>query len=94
VHHLAWRVSDDVHQQAVRSAVAEAGARPTGVIDRFWFRSVYFREPGGVLFELATIEPGFTADEPVNHLGDGLKLPPWEEPHRSDIESALAPISS
>ena len=89
VHHLAWRVEDDVHQQAVRSEVAAAGARPTGVIDRFWFRSVYFREPGGVLFELATDGPGFGVDEDVAHLGEALVLPPFLEALRPSIEGQL-----
>jgi glyoxalase family protein len=89
VHHLAWRVDDDIHQQAVRAAVVEAGARPTGVIDRFWFRSVYFREPGGVLFELATDGPGFTVDEETSHLGESLVLPPFLESMRPTIEQQL-----
>jgi glyoxalase family protein len=89
VHHLAWRVEDDVHQQAVRSEVAAVGARPTGVIDRFWFRSVYFREPGGVLFELATDGPGFGVDEDVAHLGEALVLPPFLEAQRPGIEAQL-----
>ena len=89
VHHLAWRVDDDVHQQAVRSAVVAAGAKPTGVIDRFWFRSVYFREPGGVLFELATDGPGFGVDEDTDHLGESLVLPPFLEQMRPTIEKQL-----
>jgi glyoxalase family protein len=89
VHHLAWRVDDDVHQQAVRNTVAAAGATPTGVIDRFWFRSVYFREPGGVLFELATDGPGFGVDEDAAHLGEALVLPPFLEGLRPSIEQQL-----
>jgi glyoxalase family protein len=89
VHHLAWRVDDDVHQQMMRSAVAETGARPTGVIDRFWFRSVYFKEPGGVLFELATDGPGFGVDEDLAHLGESLVLPPFLEHMRGVIEQQL-----
>ena len=89
MHHLAWRVDDDLHQQAVRAAVVESGARPTGVIDRFWFRSVYFREPGGVLFELATDGPGFTVDEETSHLGESLVLPPFLESMRPTIEQQL-----
>jgi glyoxalase family protein len=89
IHHLAWRVEDDEHQAQVRSAVATAGMRPTEVIDRFWFRSVYFKEPGGVLFELATDGPGFAVDEAPEHLGESLVLPPWMEPHRAEIESRL-----
>ena len=93
IHHLAWRVQDEAHQQAVRLRVEAAGARPTPVIDRFWFKSVYFKEPGGVLFELATDGPGFGVDEDPGHLGERLVLPPWLEPHRAAIEHALPPLS-
>jgi glyoxalase family protein len=92
VHHLAWRVDDEAHQLAVRGQVDSAGSRPTPVIDRFWFKSVYFKEPGGVLFELATDGPGFTADEDIDHLGELLVLPPWLEPQRAAIEDALPAI--
>ena len=93
VHHLAWRVDDDRHQQIMRARAEAAGARPTPVIDRFWFKSVYFQEPGGVLFELATDGPGFAVDEDAAHLGETLVLPPWLEPHRGDIERALPPLT-
>jgi glyoxalase family protein len=93
VHHLAWRVDDDAHQAAVRSQVETGGGHPTPVIDRFWFKSVYFREPGGVLFEIATDGPGFTTDEDPAHLGETLVLPPWLEAHRGRIESSLPPIT-
>jgi len=93
VHHLAWRVDDEAHQHAVRARVEAAGARPTPVIDRFWFKSVYFREPGGVLFELATDGPGFAVDEHAAHLGETLVLPPWLEPQRDAIEAALPPLT-
>ncbi len=89
VHHVAFRVADDAEQHAVREAVIASGAHPTPVIDRFWFRSVYFKEPGGVLFELATEEPGFTVDEAPEALGEELILPPWLEPERARIEAAL-----
>jgi glyoxalase family protein len=89
VHHIAWRVNDDAHELAVSESVAEHGARPTPVIDRFWFKSVYFREPGGVLFELATEGPGFAVDEDPVHLGESLVLPPWLEPRRGEIEATL-----
>lgn len=92
VHHVAWRVHDDAEQLALRRAVAAAGQFPTQVIDRFWFHSVYFREPGGVLFELATDGPGFGVDEPLDALGERLVLPPWLEPQRHAIEAALPPI--
>ena len=93
VHHLAWRVDDDAHQAAVRQLIDDAGARPTPVIDRFWFKSVYFREPGGVLFELATEGPGFSVDEDPAHLGESLVLPPWLEPHRAAIQSMLPALT-
>jgi glyoxalase family protein len=93
VHHLAWRVSDDAHEVAMRSRVEAAGIAPTPVIDRFWFKSVYFKEPGGVLFELATDGPGFTVDEDPTRLGESLVLPSWLEPHRQQIEANLPPLS-
>ena len=89
IHHLAWRVADEAEQLAVRRQVDGAGRRPTPVIDRFWFKSVYFLEPGGVLFELATDGPGFAVDEDPKHLGESLVLPPWLEPQRPGIEAAL-----
>lgn len=92
VHHVAFRVADGNVQEAVRLRVQAAGLRPTPVIDRFWFRSVYFLEPGGVLFELATDGPGFAVDEDPRHLGESLVLPPWLEPHRREIESSLPPL--
>jgi len=79
-------------QEAWRSRVAAAGARPTPVIDRFYFRSVYFREPSGVLFEIATIGPGFAVDEDAAHLGEHLSLPPRLEPLRARLEGALTPL--
>ncbi len=93
VHHIAWRVKDDEQQAAVREVVERAGLGPTPVIDRFWFHSVYFREPGGILFELATDGPGFGVDEDLLTLGESLVLPPWLEKHRSQIESVLQPLT-
>ena len=93
VHHIAWRVDDEAHQLEVRGRVAEEGARPTPVIDRFWFKSVYFLEPGGVLFELATDGPGFAVDEDRAHLGERLVLPPWLEPERAAIEAGLPKLT-
>ena len=93
VHHLAWRVDDEAHQREVRGRLEALGREPTPVIDRFWFRSVYFREPGGVLFELATDGPGFAVDEDPSRLGETLVLPPWLETHRAEIERALPPLS-
>jgi glyoxalase family protein len=92
VHHLAWRVNDSEHEMNVREAVAKAGRKPTEQIDRFWFKSVYFMEPGGVLFELATDGPGFAVDEDPSKLGESLVLPPWLEPHRKEIEGGLPKI--
>ena len=92
VHHVAWRTEDDVHQLAWQSHLAENGTDVTPVQDRQYFHSIYFREPGGVLFEIATDPPGFSVDEPVEQLGTHLKLPPWLEPHRSEIENVLLPI--
>jgi glyoxalase family protein len=92
VHHLAWRVDDEVHQLAVRAQVESAGSHATPVIDRFWFKSVYFKEPGGVLFEIATIGPGFATDEDPEHLGERVALPPAFEHLRSRIEPILTPL--
>ena len=88
VHHVAW-ASLDNEQLDWRDRVIEAGANPTPVIDRFWFESVYFKEPGGALFELATDGPGFDRDEDMKHLGEQLILPPWLEPQRVQIEAML-----
>jgi glyoxalase family protein len=92
VHHVAWRVADDKTELEVRERIERAHRRPTEVIDRFWFKSVYFLEPGGVLFELATDGPGFAIDEDPATLGEHLVLPPWLEPQRGEIEAALPPI--
>lgn len=94
VHHVAWRVPDDAAEAAAQRAVRAAGGQATDVIDRFWFRSVYFKEPGGALFEIATDGPGFSIDEPTATLGDRLILPPWLEPNRDRIEAALPPLGS
>ena len=94
VHHLAWSVRDDEDQRLVREQVESAGSHATDVIDRFWFKSVYFKEPGGVLFEIATEGPGFAADEDPAHLGESLVLPPWLESHRTAIEQALPPLTT
>ncbi|HEX5386720.1 MAG TPA: ring-cleaving dioxygenase [Gemmatimonadales bacterium] len=92
IHHVAWRVPDQETELAVRARVEEAGRRPTMVIDRFWFRSVYFTEPGGALQEIATDGPGFAADEPPEALGEKLVLPPWLEADRAAIEAELPPL--
>jgi glyoxalase family protein len=91
VHHVAWASTMDEHE-AWRERVAEAGAKPTPVIDRFYFRSIYFREPSGVLFEIATLGPGFTSDEPLESLGERLSLPPDYEPLRGRLEEVLTPL--
>jgi glyoxalase family protein len=93
VHHVAFRVPDAAAQGEWRGRLASAGLRPTPIIDRFYFKSVYFREPGGNLFEIATDGPGFTADEPLEHLGDHLALPPFLESQRTQIEAALLPLN-
>jgi glyoxalase family protein len=93
VHHVAWASQIDEHEQW-REKVIAAGAAPTPVIDRFYFRSIYFREPSGVLFELATLGPGFTVDEPLEHLGEKLSLPPAFEHLRDDVEANLRPIKN
>ena len=94
VHHVAMAIGSEQEQLELRGDLLRRGAKVTEVRDRCYFKSIYFREPGGVLFEVATIQPGFTADEPLATLGRDLKLPPWEEPHRADIEAALAPVTS
>jgi glyoxalase family protein len=91
VHHVAWASPPEEHE-AWRERVAASGAHPTPVIDRFYFRSVYFREPSGVLFEIATIGPGFTVDEPAEHLGEKLSLPPDYEHLRDRVEPLLTPL--
>jgi glyoxalase family protein len=89
VHHVAFRVRDDATQKLIQEKLAAAGMNVTPVIDRNYFRSVYFREPGGVLFEIATDNPGFTVDEPLNELGSHLKLPVQYEGRRQEIEQVL-----
>jgi len=93
VHHIAWASRIDDHE-AWRERVAESGLNPTPIIDRFYFRSIYFREPSGVLFEIATMGPGFAVDEPADHLGEGLALPPFLEDMRDRIEPVLTPIEN
>jgi glyoxalase family protein len=92
VHHVAWRVTDDDAQKAWREHLVTQDLDVTPVRDRCYFHSIYFLEPGGVLFELATDPPGFATDETVEKLGEALKLPIWLEPHRAQIEQELAPI--
>jgi glyoxalase family protein len=93
VHHVAFAISSGEQQLLLRQELLERGIRVTEVRDRQYFQSIYFREPGGVLFEVATLEPGFAVDEPLAELGRGLKLPPWEEPHRAAIEARLPRVT-
>jgi glyoxalase family protein len=91
VHHVAWACRKD-EQSAWRERVIEAGGSPTEIIDRFYFKSIYFREPSGVLFEIATFPTEFTADEPLEHLGEKLSLPPAYEHLREQVEPVLTPL--
>lgn len=92
VHHVAMAIAESSEQLRLREALIRQGIQVTPVMDRSYFQSIYFREPGGVLFEVATTAPGFAVDEEVERLGRGLKLPPWEEANRADIEAALPPV--
>jgi glyoxalase family protein len=94
VHHVAWSAADDSELDAFRRRAIEAGARATEIIDRQYFHSVYFREPSGVLFELASRDIGFQYDEPFESLGEALKLPPQYEPRRAELERALTPLAN
>ena len=95
VHHIAFRAADDASQaEMAQKLVAQHGLRPTHQIDREYFRSVYFREPGGILFEIATDSPGFAVDEPVESLGRDLKLPPFLEARRKEIEAVLPELDT
>ena len=92
VHHVAWGTASDAEELALRERILRAGLEPTPVVDRTYFRSVYFREPGGVLFEIATVSPGFTLDEPLERLGEQLMLPAQFASGRAEIEGALMPV--
>ena len=92
VHHVAWRASDAAHQAEWRAALVKAGRNVTPVIERYYFKSIYYREPGGILFEIATDGPGFTVDEPVDSLGSTLSLPPWFDVRRDVLNETLPPI--
>jgi len=93
VHHVAFRASDDAHQKDLRQEIVKADLNVTGVINRNYFHSIYFREHGGVLFEVATDQPGFAVDESPEQLGTHLALPPWLENSRAEIEKNLPPVS-
>jgi glyoxalase family protein len=92
VHHVAWSAADDAELEAFRALAVQGGAHPTPVIDRQYFHSVYFREPSGVLFELASRDVGFDIDEPRETLGQALKLPPQHEHLRARLEQTLTPL--
>ncbi|MFN8613412.1 MAG: ring-cleaving dioxygenase [Vulcanimicrobiota bacterium] len=92
VHHIAWRTPDDANQGLWLERLQSHGVRVSPVMDRNYFHSIYFREPGGVLFEIATDPPGFTVDQPPEELGRKLVLPPWLEPHREKIQRFLPPL--
>ena len=94
VHHVAFRAPDDEEHEAWQRHLARVGLGITPVIDRYYFKSIYFREPGGVLFEIATDGPGFATDEDEEHLGENLALPPFLEPRRQNIQATLKPIAS
>ena len=92
VHHVAWRAPDGEHQMEWRETLLAAGRNVTPVIDRWYFKSIYYREPGGVLFEIATDGPGFTIDEKAEALGSSLSLPPWFQVRRDRLDQVLTPI--
>jgi glyoxalase family protein len=92
VHHVAFRTPDNAQYEAWAARLNELGIRNSGAIDRFYFRSLYFREPNGILFEIATDGPGFATDEPMETLGEKLALPPFLEPRRQQIEAGLKPL--
>ena len=92
VHHIAFRARDDEEQRNWRDHLVELGYNVSPIMDRTYFHSIYFREPGGVLFEIATDPPGFTLDETLEELGNNLRVPPWLEPTRSEIEEILPAI--
>ncbi|WP_326944778.1 ring-cleaving dioxygenase [Amycolatopsis sp. NBC_01307] len=93
VHHVAWRAPDEATQKTWREELVDKGVTVTSILDRQYFRSIYFREPGGTLLEVATDEPGFAIDEPLLELGRALKLPPWLEPRRDEIRHMLPKLN-
>ena len=94
VHHVAFRTPNAEEQNAWHAKIVGAGLHASDLIDRYYFRSLYFREPGGILFEIATDGPGFATDEDAAHLGEKLALPPFLEPHRREIEAGLKPLET
>jgi glyoxalase family protein len=93
VHHVAMGVATGEEQRKLRQELMRLGLQVTDIRDRCYFESIYFREPGGVLFEVATVDPGFLIDEPLPTLGHDLKLPPWEEPYREEIQRGLPAVT-
>ena len=92
VHHVAFRTPDEETYQACWERLQQLRAPSSGPVDRYYFKSLYFREPGGILFEIATDGPGFATDEPLDTLGETLALPPFLEPRRAEIEAGLKPL--
>jgi glyoxalase family protein len=93
VHHIAWRTPDDSQQRQWRGELVKSEYNVSPIMDRRYFHSIYFREPGGILFEIATDPPGFATDEPLEHLGEHLMLPPWLESQRSAINHLLPSLT-
>lgn len=93
VHHIAWRAKDEIDHEEWRSEIQERGYHPTEILDRNYFKAMYFHEEGGILFEIATDPPGFTHDESKDELGSHLMLPSWLEPQREELESKLPPVA-
>jgi glyoxalase family protein len=94
IHHVAWRTPDARSQRAHLEQITARGVNSSPVMDRDYFTSIYFREPGGVLLEVATDGPGFTVDEDATELGSALKVPRWLEPRRAEVEAVLAPLAA
>jgi glyoxalase family protein len=92
IHHIAFRTADDTQQNDWLAELRQLAYNVSPVMDRVYFHSIYYREPGGILFEIATDSPGFAIDEPVDQLGESLRLPPWLEALRTEIETALPPL--
>ena len=92
VHHIAWRVANDEEQLDWLGEISRLGYNASNIMDRKYFHSIYFREPGGILFEIATDNPGFAVDEAMDQLGSKLVLPPWLEPRRAQLEAVLPPL--
>jgi len=92
VHHLVLNASGEEEMKQIRERVGKTGIQVSAIVDRYYFKSIFFREPGGIMIEVSTAEPGFLIDENPDHLGQSLKLPPWMEDDREKIELALPPL--